>query len=99
MPLTKADVNTVFNTDNVIAVPGDWSPGNDYWTAASVLVDLGRRLRAVDAKVTALNAVNTKLVDTVAQLAAGIGDLDPAAIVAELRTAIEGIEIRLDATP
>lgn len=48
------------------------------------------------AKVDALTAVNTKLVDTVAKLAAGIGDLDPAAIVTELREAIESVEVRLD---
>lgn len=96
VPLTKADVNTVFNTDNIIAVPADWSPGNDYWTAASLLVDQGKRIRSLDAKVTALTATNTKLVEAVAQLAAGLGDLDPAAIVAELRAAIESIEIRLD---
>jgi hypothetical protein len=47
-------------------------------------------------KVDALTAVNTKLVDTVAKLAAGIGDLDPAAIVTELREAIESVEVRLD---
>ena len=32
----------------------------------------------------------------VAKLAAGLGDLDPAAIVSELRAAIEAIDIRLD---
>ncbi|MFD9069135.1 peptidoglycan recognition protein family protein [Streptomyces lasiicapitis] len=96
VPLTKADVNTIFTTDNVIAVPADWSPGNDHWTAASLLVDHGKRIRSLDAKVTALTATNGKLVDAVAQLAAGLGDLDPAAIVAELRAAIESIEIRLD---
>ncbi|QCX81286.1 hypothetical protein C9F11_38515 [Streptomyces sp. YIM 121038] len=96
VPLTKADVNTIFNTDNVIAVPPDWSPDNAYWTAASVLVDQGKRLRALDKKLDALTAANTKLVDAVAQLAAGIGDLDPASIVAELRAAIESIEIHLD---
>lgn len=96
VPLTKADVNTIFNTDNVIAVPPEWSPGNDYWTAASLLVDQGKRLRALDKKLDALTAANTKLVDAVAKLAAGLGDLDPAAIVAELRAAIESIEIHLD---
>ncbi|WP_282790942.1 hypothetical protein [Streptomyces sp. CC224B] len=96
VPLTKADVNTVFNTDNVIAVPADWSPGNDYWTAASLLVDQGKRIRSLDKKLDALTTANNKLVDTVAQLAAGLGDLDPAAIVAELRAAIESIEVRLD---
>lgn len=98
VPLTKSDVNTLFNTDNVIAVPADWSPGNTHWTAASLLVDQGKRLRSLDAKVAALTEVNAKLAGTVAQLAANVGDLDPAAIVAELRTAIESVEVRLDVT-
>jgi hypothetical protein len=36
-------------------------------------------------------------VNTVATLAANIGDLDPAAIVAELKGAIESVTIHLDA--
>lgn len=53
-------------------------------------------LVTLTAKVDALTAVNTKLVDTVAKLAANVGDLDPAAIVTELREAIESVEVRLD---
>jgi hypothetical protein len=40
--------------------------------------------------------VNAQLVETVAKLAADVGDLDPAAIVTELREAIESVEVRLD---
>lgn len=96
MALTKADVKTLFTTDGVIAVPADWSPGNDSWTAASLLIDSGKRLRALQKDVAVLSSANSKLVDAVAALAAGLGDLDPAAIVAELRAAIESIDIRLD---
>lgn len=96
VPLTKADVKTLFTTDGVIGVPADWSPGNESWTAASLLVDSGKRLRALQKDVAVLSAANSKLVDAVAVLAAGLGDLDPAAIVAELRAAIESIDIHLD---
>lgn len=94
--LTKADAKTVWTTDDVIGVPADWSPGNDYWTPASLLIDQGKRLRALQAEVTKLSTTNSKLVDAVATLAAGVGDLDPAAIVNELKAAIESIDIRLD---
>ncbi|MEU0393801.1 peptidoglycan recognition family protein [Streptomyces sp. NPDC006208] len=96
VPLTKADVSTVFNTDNVIAVPADWSPGNTHWTAASVLIDQGKRLRSLQAELKALTTTNTKLVEAVAALAADVDDLDPTAIVAELKAAIESIDVRLD---
>lgn len=94
--LTKADVKTLFTTDGVIPVPAAWSPGNDYWTAASLMVDQGKRLRALQKEVGVLAAANAKLVDAVAVLAAGLGELDPAAIITELKAAIESIDIRLD---
>lgn len=97
MALTKADVKTLFTTDGVITVPADWSPGNDSWTAASLLIDSGKRLRALQTDLKALTAVNGELVKTVATLAANIGDLDPATIVAELKASIESVTIRLDA--
>lgn len=50
-------------------------------------------LRAIEA---AQSATIDKLVGAVATLAANIGDLDPAAIVAELRASIESITIHLD---
>lgn len=53
-------------------------------------------VKALAAKVDAQTQTITQLVQAVAQLAAGIGDLDPAAIVAELKQAIESIDIRLD---
>lgn len=53
-------------------------------------------VKALATQVVAQSQTITQLVQTVAQLAAGIGDLDPAAIVTELKTAIEAIDIRLD---
>lgn len=94
--LTVDDVKKLWTTDNVIGVPADWSPGNDYWTAASLLIDQGKRLRSLQATVTALSATNEKLVGAVATLAANVGDLDPAAIVAELKASIESVTIHLD---
>jgi hypothetical protein len=38
-----------------------------------------------------------QLVKTVATLAANVGDIDPAAIVAELKASIESVTIHLDA--
>lgn len=53
-------------------------------------------VRALAAKVDVQGQTITQLVQTVAQLAAGIGDLDPTAIVTKLTQAIESINIRLD---
>jgi hypothetical protein len=97
MPLTTDDVKKVWTTDNIIGVPADWSPGNDAWTAASLLIDSGKRLRSLQADLKALTAVNGELVKAVGTLAANVGDLDPAAIVAELRASIESVTIHLDA--
>ena len=52
--------------------------------------------KGLAAQLDALTTVNRQLVDTVAKLAADLGDLDPAAIVTELRQAIESVEVRLD---
>jgi hypothetical protein len=70
------------------------------------LREAGTFLRYTDAKQKALldalslqRQTTDKLVEAVATLAANIGDLDPAAIVNELRAAIESIDIRLDLDP
>lgn len=51
---------------------------------------------AILAQLGAQKATIDELVKAVATLAAGVGDLDPAAIVTELKQAIESIDIRLD---
>lgn len=55
-----------------------------------------RNTDAILAQLAALAAANAKLVETVGQLAGQMGDLDPAAIVAELSQALESIDIRID---
>jgi hypothetical protein len=71
--------------------------GSDETTDAyAYLRGTNRKADALLAKVDALTAINSKLVDTVAKLAADVGDLDPTTIVTELRQAIESVEVRLD---
>jgi GH25 family lysozyme M1 (1,4-beta-N-acetylmuramidase) len=69
---------------------------NPSWRLDSYTKDTNARVRGLEKQLAALTATNAKLVDTVAKLAAGIGGLDPAAIVAELKQAIESIDIHLD---
>lgn len=96
MPLTKADVKTIFTTDDVIGVPPDWSPGNHSWTAASLLIDSGKRLRALQKQSAAQNATIGELAKTVAALAANTQAIDPDALVARIQGAIESVTVRLD---
>lgn len=88
---------TVWESDKV-AAPKDAPDAktNPTWQYQSYLKDTNARVRAMEKKLAALTATNDKLVQTVATLATGIGDLDPAAVVAELTQAIEAIDIRLD---
>jgi hypothetical protein len=96
VPLTTADVKTVWLTDNVVKNPNTaTSESNPFIAPATALNNIEIIARRTEAKVAALTEVNTKLVDTVAQLAAGIGDIDPASIVAELKSAIESIDVHL----
>lgn len=97
--MTDQDIyDAVWKTDQ-IAAPTDAPDAktNPNWQPQSYLKDTNQRVRALQSSVTALTAANSKLVDTVAQLAAGVGDLDPAAIVTELKTALESLHFHLDA--
>lgn len=95
--MTPKDIaKAAWLTDGVVGVPEDWSPGNTEWMPASILIDANKRIRGVEKQLAALTAANAKLVDTVGQLAGQMGDLDPAAIVAELSQALESIQLRID---
>lgn len=95
-PLTAADVKTVWLTDNVVKNPNPATSGdNPYIAPATALNNIEIIGRRTEAKIAALTEVNTKLVDAVATLAANIGDIDPASIVAELKSAIESIDVHL----
>ncbi|GGW98549.1 N-acetylmuramoyl-L-alanine amidase [Streptomyces chartreusis] len=88
---------TVWESDKA-AAPDD-APDratNPTWQYQSFLKDTNARVRALEKKLATLTATNDKLVGAVATLAANIGDLDPAAIVAELRAELENITIHLD---
>ena len=69
---------------------------NPTWRLDSYEKDTNSRVRSLEKTLAALSATNAKLVETVAALAANVGDLDPAAVVAELRAELENITIRLD---
>ncbi|WP_063786005.1 N-acetylmuramoyl-L-alanine amidase [Streptomyces sp. MMG1533] len=102
--LTDADIDKIaaaaaektLKLDGVIKSDTD-SPDNPYVSLATITRNAAVVVRRVETKVAALTEANAKLVDAVAQLAAGVGDLDPAAIVTELKAAIENITIHLDA--
>ncbi|WP_405794128.1 N-acetylmuramoyl-L-alanine amidase [Streptomyces sp. NBC_01506] len=99
MPLSDADVRKVWQTDGFYKNPNpDTAKSNPYIAPATGLSNIEIVARRTETRVAALAATNTELVKTVATLAAGLGDLDPEAIVADLTAAIEGIDIRLDAT-
>jgi len=68
---------------------------NPFIAPATALNNIETIARRTDARVAALTEVNTKLVETVAALAANVGDIDPASIVAELKAAIESIDVHL----
>jgi uncharacterized coiled-coil protein SlyX len=95
--MTNADIcAAVWETDGVVGVPEGWgAAGNTEWKASSILIDLGKRVRGLEATAAAQAATIDKLVDAVA---AGPGaDLD--ALKAEIRAAIESVTIRIDTTP
>lgn len=97
MPTADEIANAVLNLDGEITIPG--APAtNPTYTLASTQTEILKRIDKANASLVALSAANAKLVETVALLAANVGDLDPAAIVTELRDAIESISVRLDVT-
>lgn len=102
MTVTDADAEKiarkVLTLDGVITNP---IPGtdNEFIALATGVRNIEIVARRSEKKLAAQQAVTEKLVETVAALVAGLGELDPAAIVAELRAAIENVEIRIDATP
>jgi len=96
MPLTTADVRTTWLTDGVVKNPNPaTNKDNPFIAPATALNNIETIGRRTEAKVAALVEVNNKLVETVATLAANIGDIDPTSIVAELKSAIESIDVHL----
>lgn len=101
MAVTDADAlkiaRKVLTLDEITA-PAD-APDvktNPAWRLDSYTKDTNARVRALQAQLTALAKTNAALVDTVAKLAAGLGDLDPQAVIAELKAAIESIDWHME---
>lgn len=93
VPLTKEDVKTLWLTDGVVGVPEDWSPGNAEWMPASILVDIGKRVRALQGTVAAQGEAIKGLA---AALAAHDEQIDADALVARIEAAIESVTVRLE---
>lgn len=96
--MTKDDIYDAVWANDKVAAPTD-APDyatNKSWQAQSYLKDTNQRVRNLEKALTAMQAANTTLVDTVAKLAANVGDIDPAAIVTELRDALESLTVHLD---
>jgi len=95
MPTADEVAKAVLTYDGVIAVPG--APAtNPTWTLSSSVTEILKRQDKANATLAAQKATIDELVKAVATLAAGIGNLDPAAIVRQLTAAIESIDIHLD---
>jgi hypothetical protein len=95
MPTANEVAKAVLTYDGVIIVPG--APAtNPTWTLSSVQTEILKRVDKANLTLAAQKQTIDELVKAVATLAANIGDLDPAAIVAELRASIESITIHLD---
>ncbi|MEV4670957.1 peptidoglycan recognition family protein [Actinomadura sp. NPDC049382] len=102
MPLSGNDAkfiaDAVWRRDE-IAAPDD-NPKNPTWWASSHLVDHGRRLREILAKVNAQGAAIGELSKAVASLAADRGEaVDADALLARIEAAIERVTVRLDVQP
>jgi hypothetical protein len=95
MPTANEVAKAVLTYDGVIAVPGAPTT-NPTWTLSSVQTEILKRLDKANVTLAAQKATIDELVKAVATLAAGVGNLDPAAIVRELTAAIESIDIHLD---
>lgn len=95
--LTTDDVKKIWLTDGFFKNPNpDSAPTNPFIAPATGLANIEIIVRRSETKLAALTTANAKLVEAVGQLAANIGGLDPATIVAELKEAIENISVRLD---
>jgi hypothetical protein len=95
MPTANEVAKAILTYDGVILVPGA-PPTNPTWTLSSVQTEILKRVDKANLTLAAQKQTIDELVKAVATLAAGLGALDPAAIVAELRAAIESIDIHLD---
>lgn len=58
MPTPKEIADAAWNTDGVVTVPVDWTtPTNPEWKPASILIDQGKRIRAIAEKLDGQQSV------------------------------------------
>lgn len=58
MPTPKEIADAAWNTDGVVTVPADWTtPTNPEWKPASILIDQGKRIRAIAEKLDGQQSV------------------------------------------
>lgn len=95
MPASDADIKKFWNLDGFIPAP-DGSTDNPYWAPSSILRDTNVRLRQLQGTVTAQGVTIQQLVKTMADLAAGVTEIDTDALIARIEAAIEGVTIHLD---
>lgn len=96
--VTPADIYKGAWEQDRMKVPAAWSahnPTNDTWQPKSVLINIGERVRAVEAQLAAQAATIDKLADAVG----AAGAFDPDGLKREIREAIESITVRLDTIP
>lgn len=87
----------VWETDGVVGVPAGWgAKGNTEWKPSSLLVDLGKRVRALQAEAVVQNATIAELTRTVAALATNTAAVDVEELVGRITQAIENVTVRLD---
>lgn len=94
MPTATEIADAVLTRDGKISIPGA-SPTNPTYTLANTQTEILKRVDRANNTLAAQKATIDALVKTVATLAAGIGDLDAAAIITELRQEIESLEFRI----
>lgn len=85
----------VLHLDGEILIPGA-PASNPTWTLASSQTEILKRIDRLNALLSAQKSTIDELVKAVATMAASSGAIDPAAIVTELREAIEAMEFRFD---
>jgi hypothetical protein len=96
MPTANEIADAVLTRDGKITIPGAAST-NPTYTLASTQTEILKRIDRANALLAAQKNTIDELVKAVATMAASTGVIDPAAIVTELREAIEAMEFRFDA--
>lgn len=97
MPTAIEIADAVLTRDGKITIPGA-AATNPTYTLASTQTEILKRIDRLNALLSAQKSTIDELVKAVATMAGGSGLIDPAALVTELREAIEALEFRFEAS-